>query len=103
MLDLILFYFAFEAILAPMFILLGVWGSRERKLYAAYHLFLYTLAGSFFMMVAFFDIYLHTGSTSIFVHDIISGNVYHGDRVFYVWCCLMVAFIVKIPLVPFHI
>ena len=55
------------------------------------------------MMVAFFDIYLHTGSTSIFVHDIISGNVYHGDRVFYIWCCLMIAFIVKIPLVPFHI
>ena len=102
-LDLILFYIAFEAILTPMFILLGVWGSRERKVYAAYHLFLYTVLGSFFMMVAFFDIYMHTGDTSILIQDVISGNKYHQDRGIYVYVCLLLAFAIKIPLVPFHI
>ena len=42
-LDLLLFYVFFESVLIPMFIIIGVWGSRERKIRAAYHFFLYTL------------------------------------------------------------
>ena len=43
LLDLLLFYIFFESVLIPMFIIIGVWGSRERKIHAAYQFFLYTL------------------------------------------------------------
>ena len=45
-LDIILFYVFFESVLIPMFIIIGVWGSRERRIRAAYMFFLYTLLGS---------------------------------------------------------
>ena len=50
-LDIFLFYVFFEAILIPMFILIGVWGSRERKIRAVYLLFFYTLFGSLLMLL----------------------------------------------------
>ena len=52
MLDLLLFYVFFESVLLPMFLIIGVWGSRERKIRAAYQFFLYTLIGSLFMLLA---------------------------------------------------
>src|SRR5947209_6332151 len=48
-LDLLLFYIAFESVLIPMFLVIGVWGSRERKIHAAYYFFLFTLLGSLFI------------------------------------------------------
>jgi len=57
-LDLLLFYIFFESVLIPMFIIIGVWGSRERKIRAAYQFFLYTLFGSVFMLLAILLIYL---------------------------------------------
>ena len=47
MLDLLLFYVFFESVLLPMFLIIGVWGSRERKIRAAYQFFLYTLIGPY--------------------------------------------------------
>jgi len=52
--DLLLFYICFESVLIPMFIIIGVWGSRERKVRAAYMFFLYTLLGSVLMLFRFF-------------------------------------------------
>ena len=57
LLDLILFYVFFEAVLIPMFIIIGVYGSRERKIRAAYMFFLYTLLGSVLMLLAILWIY----------------------------------------------
>jgi len=51
-LDIILFYVFFESVLIPMFIIIGVWGSRERRIRAAYMFFLYTLLGSVLMLLA---------------------------------------------------
>lgn len=62
-LDLMLFYFLFEAVLIPMYLLLGVCGSRERKIRAAYLLFLYTLVSSFFMFVSILQLYFIFGTT----------------------------------------
>ena len=62
-LDLILFYVFFEAILIPMFLIIGVWGSRERKIRAAYMLFFYTLIGSVLMLLAILAMYSITGTT----------------------------------------
>ena len=61
--DLFFFYVFFESVLIPMFLLIGVWGSRERKIGAAYQFFLYTLFGSIFMLIAIFFVYSHFGTT----------------------------------------
>ena len=61
MLDLLLFYVFFESVLIPMFLIIGVWGSRERKIRAAYQFFLYTLIGSLFMLLAILLIYFQVG------------------------------------------
>jgi NADH-ubiquinone oxidoreductase chain 4 len=65
MLDLLLFYVFFESVLIPMFIIIGVWGSRQRKIRAAYQFFLYTLLGSLFMLLAILLIYFQTGTTDL--------------------------------------
>ena len=53
-LDVVVFYIFFESILIPMFLIIGIWGSRTRKVKAAYQFFLYTLIGSLFMLLAIF-------------------------------------------------
>lgn len=68
-LDFMFFFFFFEAVVIPLYLLVGIWGSRVRKIYAAYQLFIYTLFGSFFMMICFFDIYLQQGSGSFLFFD----------------------------------
>lgn len=66
-----------------MYLLVGIWGSRVRKIYAAYQLFIYTLFGSFFMMICFFDIYLQQGSSSFLLFDRGAASLYHEDRQFF--------------------
>ena len=61
--DILVFYLFFEAVLIPMFIILGIFGSRERRVRAAYLLFLYTLFSSIFMFLAILFIYYKTGTT----------------------------------------
>ena len=53
----------FESILIPMFLVVGIWGSRERKMLAAYYFFLYTLLGSVVMLLSILYIYSQAGST----------------------------------------
>jgi len=62
-LDLLLFYIFFESILIPMYLIVGVWGSRERKIRAAYFFFLYTLLGSVLMLLSILYIHYQTGTT----------------------------------------
>lgn len=99
-LDLVLFYIFFEAVLIPMFILIGVWGSRERKIYAAYMLFLYTLLGSLFMLVAILIIYFQVGSTDF---NLLMTADFSPDRQTILWLAFFASFAVKIPMLPFHI
>lgn len=63
-LDLFFFYIYFEGIVIPMFLLIGIWGSRSRKIYAAYQFFIYTLLGSVFVLLCFLSIYFNKGSSS---------------------------------------
>jgi NADH-quinone oxidoreductase subunit M len=102
-LDFIFFFFFFEAVVVPMYLLVGVWGSRVRKIYAAYQLFIYTLFGSFFMMVCFFDIYLQQGSASFLFFNASGLPCYHEDRLFFLWLFLFLGFAVKLPTFPVHI
>ena len=62
-LDLLFFYIFFESVLIPMYLIVGVWGSRDRKILAAYYFFLYTLLGSVVMLLSILYIYLQVGST----------------------------------------
>ena len=57
-LDLVLFYIFFESVLIPMFLIIGIWGSRERRIKASYFFFIYTLLGSLVMLLGFFLFYL---------------------------------------------
>jgi proton-translocating NADH-quinone oxidoreductase chain M len=83
-----------------MFILIGRWGSRERKIKAAYYFFLYTLFGSLFMLFGLFYTYFLVGSTHFFV---LSGAALNLTQQKLLWICFFMAFAVKIPMFPFHI
>ena len=100
LLDLFLFYIAFEATLLPMFFIVGVWGSRSRRINAAYQLFLYTLFGSVFMLIGILYIWYSTGTTNYEILARISFNT--TDQIF-LWLAFFLSFAVKIPMVPFHI
>jgi NADH-quinone oxidoreductase subunit M len=62
-LDIMLFYLFFEAVLIPMYFIIGVYGSRKRRIRASYLLFLYTLFSSIFMFLAVLYIYFAAGTT----------------------------------------
>ena len=64
-LDVLLFYIFFESVLIPMFCIIGIWGSRERKIRAAFQFFLYTLVGSLFMLLAVLLMYSEAGTTDL--------------------------------------
>jgi NADH-quinone oxidoreductase subunit M len=66
-LDIMLFYLLFEAVLIPMFLIVGFYGSRGRKIRSAYMLFLYTLVSSLLMFLAILYIYFKFGSTDYLV------------------------------------
>lgn len=98
-LDLILFYIFFESILMPMMIIIGVWGSRERKIGAAYQFFLYTLFGSVFFLLAILAIYFETGTTDI---SILLTTHFPFERQLILWLAFFASFAIKIPMVPVH-
>jgi NADH:ubiquinone oxidoreductase subunit 4 (subunit M) len=64
-LDLVIFYVFFEAVLIPMFLVIGIWGSRLRKIKAAYQFFLYTLTGSLLMLLGILVVISQVGTTDL--------------------------------------
>jgi proton-translocating NADH-quinone oxidoreductase chain M len=99
-LDLFYFYVFFESLLIPMFIFIGIWGARSRKIKAAYLFFLYTLFGSLIMLFGVLYLYMLTGSTNYFV---LLNTVLEQEQQHLIWLCFFIAFAVKMPLYPFHI
>ena len=99
-LDIIVFYIFFESILIPMFLVIGVWGSRTRKLKAAYQFFLYTLVGSLFMLLAIFYIFFETGCTDF---QILNTIRFSEQKELILWLAFFMSFSVKVPMVPVHI
>lgn len=99
-LDLLLFYIAFESVLIPMFLVIGVWGSRERKIHAAYYFFLFTLLGSLFMLLAVLVLYFSVGSTD---YQVLATADLTETRQRLLWLGLFLSFAVKVPMVPFHV
>lgn len=98
-LDLILFYIFFESILMPMMLIIGIWGSRERKILAAYQFFIYTLFGSLFFLLAILSIYFETGTSDI---PILLTLNFSFERQLILWLAFFASFAIKIPMIPVH-
>jgi len=99
-LDLFFFYIFFESILIPMFIIIGVWGSRQRKIHAAYQFFFYTLFGSIIMLIGIIVIYFNTGTTDI---QVLAQTEFSEMRQIFLWLSFFCSFAVKVPMLPVHI
>ncbi|MGB0935468.1 MAG: NADH-quinone oxidoreductase subunit M [Alphaproteobacteria bacterium] len=97
-LDIIIFYVFFEAVLIPMYLIIGIWGG-ERRVYAAYKFFLYTLLGSVLMLIAVIVMYLEVGSTNIIT---MLGHDFPVQMQTWLWWAFLASFAVKIPMWPFH-
>ncbi len=103
-LDLFLFYIFWDAMLVPMYFLIGVWG-YDRRIYAAVKFILYTMAGSVLMLVAIIGLgYLHSVSTGSFSFDLLDLYKLSIPREIAVWFFLAftLAFAIKVPIFPFH-
>jgi NADH-quinone oxidoreductase subunit M len=98
-LDVMLFYFFWEAMLIPMYLIIGVWGGKNR-IYATLKFFLYTLAGSVLMLVALLAMHYEAGGT----FSMLAFMDYPFDMTWQIWVFLafFVAFAVKVPMWPVH-
>ncbi|MDT8370765.1 MAG: NADH-quinone oxidoreductase subunit M [Gammaproteobacteria bacterium] len=97
-LDAILFYVFFEAMLIPLFLVIGIWGGRNR-VYATIKFFLYTLFGSVFLLVALLYLRHVSGSFSILAFHDVSLSMAQQTLLF---LAFLIAFAVKIPMWPVH-
>ncbi|MDP2062702.1 MAG: NADH-quinone oxidoreductase subunit M [Phaeovulum sp.] len=109
-LDLVLFYLFFEAGLIPMFLIIGIWGGKER-IYAAFKFFLYTFLGSVLMLVAMIFMYFDAGTTDIVQlldHEFASdsfglfGVQVVGGMQTLLFLAFFASFAVKLPMWPVH-
>ena len=97
-LDAIFFYVFWEAMLVPMFILIGVWGG-ERRVYATIKFFIYTFIGSVFMLVALIYMYYKGGSFAIL--DMHAMPLTLNEQIL-IFLAFLAAFAVKVPMWPVH-
>ncbi len=109
-LDLVLFYLFFEGGLIPMFLIIGIWGGKER-IYAAFKFFLYTFFGSVLMLVAMVAMYVDAGTTDIVAllnHNFgsttldVFGYQILGGMQTLLWLAFFASFAVKMPMWPVH-
>jgi NADH-quinone oxidoreductase subunit M len=109
-LDMVLFYLFFEAGLIPMFLIIGIWGGKDR-IYAAFKFFLYTFLGSVLMLVAMIAMYVDAGTTDIptllqhqFSTETFSlmGWQVIGGLQTLLWLAFFASFAVKMPMWPVH-
>jgi NADH-quinone oxidoreductase subunit M len=97
-LDFVLFYIFFEAVLIPMFLIIGVWGGA-RRVYAAFKFFLYTLAGSLLMLLAILAVWYHAGTTDI---PTLMETAFPPSMQFWLFLAFLISFAVKVPMWPVH-
>jgi NADH-quinone oxidoreductase subunit M len=96
--DAMLFYVFFEAMLIPMFIIIGVWGG-PRRVYASVKFFLFTFLGSVFMLIGLIYLYIKGGSFQL--ADLTAMPLTSGEQM-WLFFAFLAAFSVKVPMVPVH-
>lgn len=98
-LDILLFYVFFEAVLIPMFLIIGVWGGA-RRIYAAFKFFLYTLLGSVLLLVAILVLYSQAHTTDL---PTLMDSVQLAPALqTWLWLAFFASFAVKVPMIPVH-
>ncbi len=97
-LDLVLFYLFFEGGLIPMFLIIGIWGG-QRRVYASFKFFLYTLLGSVLMLIAIMAMYYQAGTTDI---TVLLTHQFPVGMQTWLWLAFFASFAVKMPMWPVH-
>lgn len=98
--DLVLFYVFFEAVLIPMFFIIGIWGGADR-VYASFKFFLYTILGSLAMLLAILYIYSIVGTTDIYeLYSLMPVQSASIQKI--LWAAFFLSFAVKTPMWPVH-
>ena len=103
-LDLVLFYVFWEAMLIPMYLLVGVWGS-EKRIYAAVKFFLFTFIGSVLMLLAIFWLWSNSGPVGHRTFDyvaLIEQGALSPERQGWLFLAFALAFAIKVPVWPLH-
>ena len=98
-LDLLLFYIFFESILPILFLVIIIYGTGEDRVRSSFLFFLYTLAGSLFMLLAILQIYNYVGSTDF---QLLSLSEISLESQIILWAAFFLALAVKTPLIPVH-
>lgn len=99
-LDLLWFYIFFESVLIPIFLIIGIWGSRARKIRASYFFFVYTLVGSLFLFASMLYIYAVVGTT---YYESLLHYEFNLTEQKWLWLGFFISFAIKVPMLPFHI
>ncbi len=97
-LDIVLFYIFFESLLIPMFLIIGIWGGKNR-IFSSFKFFLYTLAGSVFFLISIIVIAYTSNTTSIPQLDSYYFDTYLQK---WLWIGMFLSFAIKVPMWPFH-
>lgn len=100
-LDLIVFYVSFETVLIPLFIIIGLHGSTDKRIRASMLLFLYTLLGSFFMLLGIMQLFIYTGTTDMNLLSLYGPHIAPNIQR-WIWLGVFFSIAIKSPLVPFH-
>lgn len=103
-LDLFLFYFFWELMLVPMYFLINIWGHEDR-VYASLKFFIFTQAGGLLMLLSILGLYfIHGRDTGTYTFDypLLLNTALSSRAAFWIMSGFVVAFIVKLPVVPFH-
>lgn len=98
-LDIILFYVFFESVLIPLFLIVGIWGGSETRVRASFLLFLYTLLGSLFILLAFLSISSNIGRTD---YNIILVQKIRDNFEIILFLGVFLSIAIKTPLIPFN-
>ncbi|GAC1344714.1 MAG: NADH-quinone oxidoreductase subunit M [Myxococcales bacterium] len=103
-LDLVLFYVFWEAMLIPMYLLIGIWGS-ERRIYAAVKFFVFTFVGSVLMLLAIFYVWQQSGPAGARTFDypqILASATFSPAAQVWLFAAFALAFAIKVPVFPLH-
>ena len=100
--NILVFYFAFEAVLLPIFLIIGQWGSNSSKKRAANYIFMYTVAGSVLMLIAILSIIRYCGTANFLALKSILALQPSFELSIW-WWCFFIGFAVKVPMCPFHL
>ena len=96
--DFVVFYMFFEAVLIPMYLIIGIWGG-PRRVYAAVKFFLFTLTGSVLMLLALIAMWVHAGTTDI---SVLMETQFPIRMQTWLFFALFASFAVKVPMWPMH-